>query len=68
MIRAAVDSLQAGGQLIVFPEGTRSPGPGGTLHPLRPGLTLIAQRAGVPIANYGLLIAKLRGVFDSVVS
>ncbi|MFO1276803.1 MAG: lysophospholipid acyltransferase family protein [Sphaerotilus natans] len=49
MIRAAVDSLQAGGQLIVFPEGTRSPGPGGTLHPLRPGLTLIAQRAGVPI-------------------
>jgi len=49
MIRAAVDSLQAGGQLIVFPEGTRSPGPGGTLHPLRPGLTLIAQRAGVPV-------------------
>ena len=29
---------------------------------------LDAQRAGVPIANYGLLIAKLRGVFDSVVS
>lgn len=28
---------------------------------------LDAQRAGVPIANYGLLIAKLRGVFDSVV-
>jgi [FeFe] hydrogenase H-cluster maturation GTPase HydF len=27
---------------------------------------LDAQRAGVPIANYGLLIAKLRGVFDSL--
>jgi 1-acyl-sn-glycerol-3-phosphate acyltransferase len=48
MIRAAVDSLRAGGQLIVFPEGTRSPTPQ-RVHPFRPGLTLIAQRAGVPI-------------------
>ena len=48
MIRSAVESLQQGGQLILFPEGTRSPSPR-SLHPLRPGITMIAQRAGVPI-------------------
>lgn len=47
MVRSAVACLQAGGQLVLFPEGTRSVG--GRLHPLLPGIAMIAQRAGVPI-------------------
>jgi 1-acyl-sn-glycerol-3-phosphate acyltransferase len=47
MIRGCVTNLQEGGQLVLFPEGTR------TIHapinPFRPGVTLIAQMAGVPI-------------------
>ena len=48
MIRSAVERLKAGDHLVLFPEGTRSPSPT-EVHPLRPGLTLMAQRAGVPI-------------------
>lgn len=48
MIRAAVEGLKNGDQLVLFPEGTRSPSPT-QVHPLRPGITLIAQRADVPI-------------------
>jgi len=47
MVRCAVESLQEGGQLVMFPEGTR------TVHPpvdrFRPGITWIAQKARVPI-------------------
>lgn len=47
MIRLAVNDLKAGGQLIMFPEGTRT-----THQPLnrfRPGVTLIAKLAEAPI-------------------
>jgi 1-acyl-sn-glycerol-3-phosphate acyltransferase len=47
MIRLAVQDLQHGGQLVLFPEGTRT-----TRHPInpfRPGVTLIAKLAGAPI-------------------
>ena len=47
MIRCAEACLHEGGQLVMFPEGTRTvrlP-----VNPFRPGLTLIAQRAQVPI-------------------
>ena len=47
MVRSAVACVQAGGQLVLFPEGTRSVG--GRLQPLLPGIALIAQRAQVPI-------------------
>ncbi|MCW7536436.1 1-acyl-sn-glycerol-3-phosphate acyltransferase [Aquabacterium sp. A7-Y] len=47
MVRHAVKSLQEGGQLVLFPEGTRTEG--GRLNPFRPGITLIAEKAGVPI-------------------
>lgn len=47
MIRDAVANLKAGGQLVMFPEGTRSVDP--PINRFRPGVTLIAQRAGVPI-------------------
>ena len=47
MIRSAVENLKAGGQLILFPEGTRTLRP--PINTFRPGITLIAQMAQVPI-------------------
>jgi 1-acyl-sn-glycerol-3-phosphate acyltransferase len=47
LVRRAVVELREGGQLVMFPEGTRT-----TRHPinpLQPGITLIASRAGAPI-------------------
>jgi 1-acyl-sn-glycerol-3-phosphate acyltransferase len=47
MVRLAVEDLRRGGQLVVFPEGTRT-----TRSPIdsfRPGVTLIAKLAGAPI-------------------
>lgn len=47
LVRLAVEDLKAGGQLVLFPEGTRT-----TKHPVnpfRPGFTLIAKMAKVPI-------------------
>jgi 1-acyl-sn-glycerol-3-phosphate acyltransferase len=47
MIHCAVQDLQGGGQLVLFPEGTRTTREGvGTFHA---SFTLIAKRAGVPI-------------------
>lgn len=48
MIRMSVERLHEGGQLVVFPEGTRSPAPG-RIHPFSRSIALIAQRAQVPI-------------------
>ncbi len=47
MVRLAVDDLRAGGQLVIFPEGTRTTG--WPLNPFRPGVTLIAKRSQAPI-------------------
>jgi 1-acyl-sn-glycerol-3-phosphate acyltransferase len=47
MIGDAVQSLREGAQLVVFPEGTRSVRR--PINPFLPGVTLIAQRAQVPI-------------------
>lgn len=47
MVRLAVAGLRAGGQLLVFPEGTRTVGE--SLNPLGGAFALIAKRAGVPI-------------------
>lgn len=53
MIRASAEALREGGQLVLFPEGTRTGSPDSTLprrlHPFRPGLTLIASQANAPI-------------------
>lgn len=46
-VREAVNRLKAGHCVIVFAEGTRSWD--GTMGALRPGVTLIARRAGVPV-------------------
>ncbi len=47
MIRSAVECLRDGGQVVLFPEGTRTVRR--PLNPFRAGITLIAQRSGVPI-------------------
>lgn len=47
MIRLAVADLQRGGQLVMFPEGTRTTE--APLNAFRPGVTLIAKLSGAPI-------------------
>ena len=47
MVRGAVRNLQQGGQLIMFPEGTRTLVP--PVNKFLPGITLIAHMAKVPI-------------------
>lgn len=47
MIRLAVDDLKHGSQLVLFPEGTRTTQ--APINDFRPGVTLIAKLAGVPI-------------------
>ena len=47
MVRLAVDDLRAGGQLVLFPEGTRTVQP--PVNDFRPGVTLIAKLANAPI-------------------
>lgn len=46
-VRLAIAHLQAGGNLILFPEGTRSPGHG--LGAFQPGFGLIAVQSGCPV-------------------
>jgi 1-acyl-sn-glycerol-3-phosphate acyltransferase len=47
LVRHAVADLRQGGQLVLFPEGTRTDG--AALNRLRPGFAIIAKRAGAPI-------------------
>jgi 1-acyl-sn-glycerol-3-phosphate acyltransferase len=47
VVREGVRQLQDGGQLLIFPEGTRSNGDG--VDPFKGGFALIAQHASVPI-------------------
>jgi len=47
MVKQAVADLREGGQLVVFPEGTRTTHP--PLDRFRPGITLIAKLAQAPV-------------------
>lgn len=46
-VREAIDRLRAGAALLVFPEGTRTRD--GALGPMKAGVRMLAQRAGVPV-------------------
>jgi 1-acyl-sn-glycerol-3-phosphate acyltransferase len=48
MVRDCVETLQEGCQLVVFPEGTRSPAPR-QIHRFSRSIAMVAQRAQVPI-------------------
>ncbi|MCR0984009.1 lysophospholipid acyltransferase family protein [Roseomonas populi] len=47
VIRRATEALRAGVNLLVFPEGTRSPD--GRVGPFHPGFALMARRAGAAV-------------------
>lgn len=47
LVRAAVDELQRGSPLLLFPEGTRTEND--SVNPLKGGIALIASRAQVPV-------------------
>jgi 1-acyl-sn-glycerol-3-phosphate acyltransferase len=47
MVRLAIDDLRAGGQLVMFPEGTRTTR--APLNAFQPGFALIARRAHVAV-------------------
>ena len=49
MIRNASKSLDEGGQLLLFPEGTRTKPDARWINPLKGGCALIATRAEVPV-------------------
>lgn len=49
MIRDATDALEHGGQLLLFPEGTRTRPDQRWINPLKGGCALIAARADVPV-------------------
>jgi 1-acyl-sn-glycerol-3-phosphate acyltransferase len=48
LIRNAVDRVNAGQSLLIFPEGTRTVA-GAALNPLKPGFAVIARRARRPV-------------------
>jgi 1-acyl-sn-glycerol-3-phosphate acyltransferase len=49
MIREAVRHLKGGGQLLVFPEGTRTRPENLPLNPFRPGFAVIAKASNAPV-------------------
>jgi len=49
MVKDAADALQKGGQLLLFPEGTRTRREARWINPLRGGCALIARKAGVAV-------------------
>ncbi|MGH2463783.1 MAG: lysophospholipid acyltransferase family protein [Candidatus Limnocylindria bacterium] len=58
--RKVLAALAAGRALLIFPEGTRSPG--GALIPARNGAALLAMRSGAPVVPLG--ITGTEGMFS----
>ena len=48
LVRRAAAELRAGSNLLIFPEGTRTPA-NGRLGPFRPGFALMAKAGGAPV-------------------
>lgn len=57
-IRAALERLEAGSALLVFPEGSRSPD--GAMRPFKRGTVLLMRRAGAPVVP-----VAIEGAFDA---
>jgi 1-acyl-sn-glycerol-3-phosphate acyltransferase len=57
-MRQSIRLLRAGGQLLLFPEGTRTPD--GEVQEFQSGFALLAARAGVPIVP-----AAIHGAFEA---
>lgn len=51
-LKRAIESLETGEPLVLFPEGTRKSGP--EIQPLFDGATYVALKAGVPIVPVGI--------------
>jgi 1-acyl-sn-glycerol-3-phosphate acyltransferase len=49
LVRDAAEALGRGGQLLLFPEGTRTRRDRRWINPLKGGCALIARKAGVPV-------------------
>ncbi len=49
MLRSAIDRLADGGQLLLFPEGTRTKDENHPLNPFYPGMALIACKSQAPL-------------------
>ncbi len=49
MIRKAVERLNSGDRLLLFPEGTRTRRERGLINEFRPGLALLAKHSGAPV-------------------
>jgi 1-acyl-sn-glycerol-3-phosphate acyltransferase len=56
-MRAAIDVLQAGGRMLLFPEGTRTRD--GAIGAFRPGLLVLLKRTGAPVVPIAI-----EGAFD----
>jgi 1-acyl-sn-glycerol-3-phosphate acyltransferase len=56
-LRAAVDVLKAGGRVLLFPEGTRTPD--GAVAPFRRGMLVLVKRSGAPVVP-----VAIEGAFD----
>jgi len=51
-MRAVLEALEAGGAVLLFPEGTRSPD--GSVQPFRKGVGLLLKRARCPVLPVGI--------------
>lgn len=49
MIRRCVATLEEGGRLLLFPEGTRTRKDEGVINEFRGGIAIVARHAGVPV-------------------
>ena len=56
LVEAAAPRLAAGWNVLVFPEGTRSPGPD-AMGPLHRGVAQLALRTGAPLACIGIRLS-----------
>jgi 1-acyl-sn-glycerol-3-phosphate acyltransferase len=57
-VRAALERLEAGSALLVFPEGSRTPD--GAMRPFKRGASLLMRRAGAPVVP-----VAVEGAYDA---